>query len=629
MLNPNDDRKEYGQLLTAPDDYKLDFAIGTTYSLDLDALIGACLALGVSIDADSNIPQNPIALLYALRETGAKIALFCQAGQIKLPSKEKPLYILLEEMVYQVALKKKGFYPSFHPKFWLIRYVNEDDKPLYRVMILSRNLTFDRSWDVTFCMNGKLSDIKTEKNQPINDFIEYLLDYLPDEESADERTKDKLTRISKILSELPNVDFKTDLDKTQFYDYELIPVGVKKKDGDTYSINNHHILKDKFDEILIMSPFLSEDIITGFYKRKKTEESNYTLFTRAMSLPRIRDCCAKWKNFKIYTLKDNVIDGESAIDDESIVSEEDNNIQKQDIHAKIYMVRENSDSDLYLGSLNASHNAAYGNIEFMIRLRSKNRDLIKNLTNDLFCGDENNPNNPFQLVEDITGVEADGGETDNKLDSVIKSITRFDPSAEFSQSGDNYRVDISFKNEYEIENGKRVLLKDEIKGYTVSLSPLSSDKTALLENTTVCFDNLSLVQLSKFYKITVSDGENKVSRVIIIPSTDGFPEGRDEAVVSSVVHDEKCFYQYLSLLMSEDFAIGASRLLAVQSEGEAARHNTSAIVPGLYEMLLQTAANDPEKFNKIESLIKTADKVVPEDFKKIYNIFKKAVEHHV
>ena len=54
MLNPNNDRLDYGQVLAPPDKYRLDFAIGTTYSLDLDALVGACIALGLSEETDSD-----------------------------------------------------------------------------------------------------------------------------------------------------------------------------------------------------------------------------------------------------------------------------------------------------------------------------------------------------------------------------------------------------------------------------------------------------------------------------------------------------------------------------------------------------------------------------------------------
>lgn len=95
MLNPNNDRLDYGQVLAPPDKYRLDFAIGTTYSLDLDALVGACIALGLSEETDSDLMKNPICLLEALRATGDKVALFCEGGQIHTPNSVTPLYILL------------------------------------------------------------------------------------------------------------------------------------------------------------------------------------------------------------------------------------------------------------------------------------------------------------------------------------------------------------------------------------------------------------------------------------------------------------------------------------------------------------------------------------------------------
>ena len=151
MLNPGEDRLDYGNILIPPDSYILDFAVGTTYSLDLDALVGVCIALGLSVESDSNIMKDPVCLLEALRRTGDKLALFCEAGQIYLPRKVSVLYTLLEKMVFQVVTKtmKSIKYPSFHPKFWLLRYTNKEEV-LYRIVVLSRNLTFDRSWDICF-----------------------------------------------------------------------------------------------------------------------------------------------------------------------------------------------------------------------------------------------------------------------------------------------------------------------------------------------------------------------------------------------------------------------------------------------------------------------------------------------
>ena len=50
-------------------------------------------------------------------------------------------------------------------------------------------------------------------------------------------------------------------------------------------------------------------------------------------------------------------------------------------------------------------------------------------------------------------------------------------------------------------------------------------------------------------------------------------------------------------------------------------------MPALYEKMLQTAANDPQKFNEIEYLMKAVakDGVVPEYFEKTYQMFRKAV----
>ena len=60
MLNPNEDRQDYGSILSAPPNYELDFAIGTSYSLDLDSLIGASISLGLNEETDTVLKDNPI-----------------------------------------------------------------------------------------------------------------------------------------------------------------------------------------------------------------------------------------------------------------------------------------------------------------------------------------------------------------------------------------------------------------------------------------------------------------------------------------------------------------------------------------------------------------------------------------
>lgn len=610
MINPNNDRLDYGQILAPPDKCKLDFAIGTTYSLDLDALVGVCAALGLSGETDSSLMKNPLCLLKTLRETGDKVALFCEGGQIHTPNNTNSIYILLEKMVFQVNTAKRrkiANYPSFHPKFWLIRYIDEQKSPLYRVVVLSRNLTLDRSWDITFCMDGKVNEQRTLKTSAVGDFLSYLVGHLPSNENA----KVKQKKIRSIIRELPYVHFE--LDSKEFDDFEFLPVGIKNENGGFHSIEDKPfspLFNDTFHEVLVMSPFLTNSVIKDFNDRNTyINHANYMLFTRAMSLGKLK--AADCKNFRIFIMKDGIVNGESAI------SEDELHAQKQDIHAKIFMVRKNSDSYLYLGSLNASHNATKGNVEFMMLLKSKNRYLnISKLSKELFNGPEDNPSNPFQEVNLNDNVITDKEEERQSiLHGYIKEINRLKPTARVVPNGRYFDLNVCFPS---VGNCK----------YAVTVSPLLSNKTKNLSRN-IIFSSLPLIQLSEFYKISVNDGQRKVERVIIIP-TEGLPEEREKAVVSSIVKDEESFYRYVALILGDDFVLNA--LEAKVSDSEETSPVTAVYkpvqLPALYEKMLRTAAICPERFREIDYLVKaiSPEGIIPEHFEELYNTFKKVVK---
>ena len=607
MLNPNHDRLDYGQLLAPPDGYGLDFAIGTTYSLDLDALVGASLALGLSEETDSKLMNNPVCLLEALRSTGDKVALFCEGGQIVMPNHVTPLYILLEKMVFTVkTAKKKGIaaYPSFHPKFWLIRYRNNDGNLLYRVIFLSRNLTFDRSWDVTFCMDGHAARDTSDVNEPVCDFLRYLLSQLPPNENGKEKAKN----IRAMIRELPHVVFEPA--EREFYEYQFIPNGVKKQDGSFYRFDETPLFQDTFHEILIISPFISGGIIRNFNDRNDKspiEAPRYMLITREFSLGRLKP--EDVSRFKIYTMRDAVIDGETAI------SEDSQEIQKQDIHAKIYMIRKYSNTDLYLGSLNASHNAVYGNVEFMIRLRAKNRYLnMDKLTEAIFAGDRDGPDNPFQEVTLQNAIIAEEDERIHALHAIIKEINRSGPKAVAELEDDEYyRVHVHFGN-------------CETKEYQVFVRPLLSGKSETIGRDVV-FTGLMTTQLSEFYVLSVSDGEQKAERVLMIP-TEGLPDDREKAVVSSVVSDRDCFYRYIAFLLGDDAILSVLETNTAVGDANRELNDHAYHVPALYEKMLQTAAIAPEKFQAVEYLMRTIseDGIIPKEFKRLYETFQKAVK---
>ena len=592
MFDPRKDRVDFGKILTPPDGYGLDFAVGTTYSLDFDAFIGACMSLGLSEDTESALLNNPIFMLDVLHRTSDKIALFCEGGQIHCPIKVTPLYALLENSVRQVSVGgRNGVYSSFHPKFWLISYKNKMGQKQYRIIVSSRNLTYDRSWDVVVCFDGYRVNEATAKNRPVKEFLTYLQSYLPKTTAC----KYKNRRIQELISALDYVEFKTE-DKA-FEEFDFIPLGIGN-----HSIRNYPLFGEKpYYELLVMSPFLSRKTIKELNDRWKKTTVKPVLITRRQSLNEVKSS----DNFDVYCMKSDVVYGEDRL--------EPGNVKQQDIHAKLYMLRESfyADAELYLGSMNASRNAIYGNIEFMVRLRCKRKNLnLDMLKSQLFCGDEYGPQNPFEKV-DIDNIEIESV-GDEDLDRVIKEICRSKASAKVVPKGEKFDIILE--------------IKCKEQAYRVTICPLFAKRVQPLCRA-VIFEDLALKELSRFYKITVFGNEKTVERIIVIPTAD-IPEKRDEAIISSIVPDTKSFYAYLSFVLGDNPVLGAMEATRVLqsngNDGKAPRAYTVA----LYEKMLKVAATDPEKLNGVEYLINAVSKdgIIPSAFIKLYDIFKKAVK---
>lgn len=174
MLSP-DSRTVAFELLRAPAGYDLDLALLTTYTLDLEALLA--LPLGVIARADRGVEdllEDPLLLLEALRQAGERIHVFVDRAGIAVPRTKRDLYAMLEPSVHPVRAPGGG---AFHPKVWMLRFLAENEPPLLRVAVLSRNLTFDRSWDIVLASEGSPMPGGQAVGRPsLADFIRSLPD---------------------------------------------------------------------------------------------------------------------------------------------------------------------------------------------------------------------------------------------------------------------------------------------------------------------------------------------------------------------------------------------------------------------------------------------------------------------
>ena len=607
MFRPdsNRDRTDYSGILMPPDGYRLDRAVGTTYSLDLEALTAVAICLGLSEETDSKLMQNPIGMLNALQKVSDKIVLFCEAGQIKVPTKPTALSILLEKMVVEVALPKDrqlGRYPSFHPKTWVLAYVNADGDKKYRFVVMSRNLTFDRSWDISFAMDSSKNVRQKKKTQPICDFLDYLVMNV---HNTSNNAGKKRNLIRGLCADIKDVSFSLD-SKIFGEDFEVLPLGIGKNayrmQEDILFCKERGNANSTFNELVVMSPFLSESVIADFNLTDRAlSDCKRTLVTRRSELGKLK--ASDVDNFTIYALKDEIIDGEDEISDELADK------KKQDIHAKIYLRRKYSDVDLYLGSMNASYSAINKNVEMMLWLGTKNMYLNGDkFLEDIFCGPVGDAKNPFEQVTVADAVLETESDNRNLLEQKIKDLCRVKRQAVISEDNENagkYKIEVEFSG---IESDSEV-----------TVSPFNSKQEQTLSEH-IEFSELEILQLSEFYEITARSGDDTIRRIIMIP-TSGFPDDRESAAVNSVVKDRASFVEYIAFVLGDDYV--ASMLEGKQMGESGFFANSSDAMPALYEKMLKTSVEGPERIKDIGYVLKmvTDKDIIPDEFRELYETF--------
>lgn len=603
--NDNKDRVNYCDLLLPPEGYVLEKAVGTTYSLDLEALTAIAITLGLKEDTESGLLQNPISMLNALQKVSDKTMIFCEAGQIKLPGNPSPLNILLEKMVIPIALPKtKGVntYPAFHPKTWILQYTNSEGMKKYRFAVLSRNMTFDRSWDISLCIDSSDDVNQKEKTVPIIDFLSFLRGQI---KNTVQDAGKKRNAVRALMKDLENVSFSLE-DREFGEEFQIMPLGIGSSayqmSKDPLFCKNEWSSDYTFNDLVVFSPFLSASIIEHWNKKEHyITGTKRTLITRKSELSKLQP--DQVNRFKIYALKDDIVDGEDQISDE----QEDK--QKQDIHAKIYLRRKYAETSLYLGSMNASFAAVNKNVEMMICLKTKNRYYNgDSFLKDIFCGVPDNPANPFEEVS-IENTKPDEGEDEGKvLEKVIKDICRLKMKASVVFNGEKYDVNVSVDGE----------IRDDWK--KVRIAPLRR-KVMMEFEKDMTFTGLDMLQLTEFYHIQVAGEHETVSRIIMIPTT-GFPDNRESAVVNSVVKDKRSFVEYVAFVLGEDYLLTMLEDKKLQRSGLAGKEVQQ--LPALYEKMLKTALEEPERLKEIDYLLKmiTNTDIIPDEFRELYETFK-------
>jgi hypothetical protein len=242
--------------LRPPPGYGFDAAIGTTYTLDLVAMLLPAVAFArYEVEADVGTPlANPIARLEAIRRHSRNITVFCHAGETRAPQVDLPALAFLEESVVPVSTPRNG--GIFHPKVWAIRYVSPKGERRYRFLCLSRNLTLDRSWDTILRLDGEPADEPRELNAPLVAFLRAL-----PRMTVAPLARARLSAVTALASEFTSVAWEGLHDGLQLN--RFWPMGIDRTDTWPFPANPRRVL--------VISPFASADALARLTRAKRDD----------------------------------------------------------------------------------------------------------------------------------------------------------------------------------------------------------------------------------------------------------------------------------------------------------------------------------------------------------------------
>ena len=599
MLNPNS-RSLYTSALTPPPGMIFDEAVATTFSMDPALLLEAPVYLAL-MAADGQTDPDPLSVLEAIRRYSKRITVYVQRGRIQVPkiAKPNPFFGFMEEMVVEVTAPGGGV---FHPKVWAIRFVSPDQSSaMYRLLVLTRNMTTDQSWDLSLQLEGTITGRQSKSNEPLAHFFKTLPD-LTTGATASDRSEQALRfadELHRVQWELPD-----GFDKLAFY----LP-GTKTYDWEPPRANR----------MAVISPFCSDEALRSLTKKTKAADA---LISRPESLSAL-----KKETLELFTHCLHLDDAAETED-----GEEDDAIERSlstGLHAKVYLFETRYYSDythVIMGSANATNAAlnASKNVEILVGLvgrKSKIGGIDELLGADglgeylvdfdtsngaeidaLWQSAEESVERARSLIaEAALSIECSPGSKDGLWALVLTGEM---PSLDGIVNATAWPITVTRDFAVDILNG------DAHEG--IGLGEFSaSSVTGLIA-----------------FELKTNHPDVSARFVLNIPVT-GVPEERNSAILQTVISNQEGFMRYLLLLLGDDKVSGLdpgsgsgfTKWLARLADGED--------IP-LLEELTRTYSRHPERLAEISRLVRdlsqgSENAIVPKDFLNLWTVFEAAI----
>lgn len=593
MFDVKRDRHNYGNLLSPPEGFTLDKAIGTTYSLDLYALLALPIAMIYSKSMEGEFTHNRYDVLHAIRECGDKIDLFCQKGNIKVPKNYNNMIAFMEDAVIEVELPKPN--AAFHSKLWVLKFIS-DTETIYRLIVLSRNLTFNRSWDVSYYADGRPAKKQNTQSNKLSLFLSSIYEY-----TGRHVPKDFLSELSRVNFDLPE----------GFHDWDVFPIQNFTELRDTLSNPMPSVV---CKEMLVVSPFLDLHFLTQLKRNSK----RLSFLSRQEELDKAK--ASSLKGIDYYVINDAIADGENRIDTEN------EQPRFQNIHAKMFVCNYDDYTDWYLGSANATSPAVNSGVELLVKVSSEIRTKRLPAFKKYILGEDNQYFIPYVPIE----IEVD--EKEQELEDLLRvfmyelSLLKFKGHCVANQANDNYKVEVDLQCS-ELVSSEFMLDCRMIHHGEKSWKPIKLGVASKLE-----FENISLLNLSKYIVLRVQHKNETIDRKLLVVKLDvELPKERNDVIFNRIIDNQSKFYEYLQFVLDPGASTASVFIERNTSASEEAERLGSILGVGssIYESLLLAASRTPHKLKEIDKIVTSIEKqnkAIVFDFMSMWKVFKEFMQ---
>lgn len=603
--------------LSPPLGYRMDIAVATTYSLDLPAMLLAPLTFALqdhSGDADSADPiasleVDPIATLESVRRYADRLTIFCQGGAI-YPTSYRSILTFVEDAIVEVGAPRQG--AVFHPKVWAIRFANSNGEHLHRCLVLSRNLTFDNSWDTILTLDELVNDGDAGgiDGRPLGRFVSELPAL-----SAKLLETERRRQIADLATTIGRTRFAP---PAPYLSGEIIPLGLPWSEPLTLPESSR---------LLVVSPFLG----AGALKSLAAGTREMLLLSR----PRSLDVLGELKNVAGYVLDETVEQepgtdppgarGDDVVDETSAdhVPASETTPPISGLHAKFYISARGHEAEIVTGSANATGAGFDGNVEVVVRLHGRRSSTGINST---WEGTKEAPGlsryvtpyTPQNVDEDESVAEQNAWNIDRWHAALARSALQLTLHDVADDGTAHLTLTIP---EQQPPDGCRSLVRP------LSL-PEQVEEHDLAPS--LHWGPVSVSRVTPFLAVTTTLGRGKSvvrrSRVVKAELIGDVPERRLSALQDTLRNSDDVL-RYLLFLLGDPAATGASaseqlRRTWGRSTGNAAIRST------IFEPLIRAVADGERSLDRVASFLDelegAADDLVPSELEELWAVVNEA-----